>query len=969
MDKRIALKKGSKLSFPGMECEIESTAGRGSNAIVYHGRYRDSHNDDLFHHVLIKELFPYHPKGDIFRLDDGSIKIENSAESFYDIQKISFEYGNSVHLRMLEKFPERISSNINTFRLNNTLYSVMGFDGGRTLDKECPGTAESLMKAAQLVIKLLDALDIFHSSGYLHLDISPDNVLLLGKDDYQRVTLIDYNSVQRLDVLRQGTALYRSAKEGYSSPEVINNDILSISQSADLYSVAAVFYRLLTGKILSDFQRLCKKTPDVKDSPLLKGIPETAARQVNTILYRGLARLPSRRYSSCDEMKKDILELINRIEGVGITHAALWESGRVNLNRMIRSNPSLRYLQNDSEIYPLRTVNDSSESFSLDETVSFCLDSGSIVLYGGGGAGKTTALLHTAAQRSRCYSALSPVTLYISLYDYNNGGGNYIKNRILQELRFDESITSMEDARHHLVRLFSECIKTPKGQVPKLLLLIDGFNEAGGDTTPLTEEISFLSTLSGVRIILSSRSEISTPGFRNFCMAPLQESDIRKALSQKGLVYPEEPQIQKLLENPFMLSVFCKASSESGRQLLCTNADEILEEYLTGLCDKAIKNRDDDSSERWCTEAAVRLVLPMLCAEIDAKKRLLCEKDILDVIKKCYRLISKDRLKGLFPQWIGHSKAIFAGCRTPEEWYGVVVHCKLWRELGLLVKEDSGYRVMHQSLQEYLVDASKTINKKIRTQSAVMYSGIACAAIAVIVLWSLFIRPQPCDKQMTRAFLDSATVSLSYSSQEIGLIKDMLTSQSYKSDDIYIQSEKLSDCIMQHSMIIEKGISGSLSNAETAIERLNESGDVLPWSGKVLDSDSALKLFELGKEVCEKYGTYADILIYISENDDIPEAVREEYINALTEKAELDAQYSDALFSYAFSSHFDGMMKKEPDIYEQYVTVIDGYADLTRDEPSEPTPAEIGRLRNESKEKALEIESMQIYMQFLRSKQ
>ena len=54
MDKRRGLPAGTLLSFPGMTCEIVAESGRGSNAIVYLGRYSDALNAGQWHNVLIK---------------------------------------------------------------------------------------------------------------------------------------------------------------------------------------------------------------------------------------------------------------------------------------------------------------------------------------------------------------------------------------------------------------------------------------------------------------------------------------------------------------------------------------------------------------------------------------------------------------------------------------------------------------------------------------------------------------------------------------------------------------------------------------------------------------------------------------------------------------------------------------------------------------------------------------------------
>lgn len=62
MDHRIPLKRDTVLAFEGLSCHIEEVVGQGSNAIVYKGWYPDSFHQNLYHHVLVKELFPFHPQ-------------------------------------------------------------------------------------------------------------------------------------------------------------------------------------------------------------------------------------------------------------------------------------------------------------------------------------------------------------------------------------------------------------------------------------------------------------------------------------------------------------------------------------------------------------------------------------------------------------------------------------------------------------------------------------------------------------------------------------------------------------------------------------------------------------------------------------------------------------------------------------------------------------------------------------------
>lgn len=198
MDSRIVLEQGTALRFPGMACRIDSFVGKGSNAIVYMGSYPDEQFQELRHKVLIKELFPFEPRGQIYRAPAGDVCWTADAAATMALHRLSFNRGNEVHLKLLEASPEEIGANINTFSLHQTLYSVLGFSGGRSLDKELEGMREkegSLPVHVHRMLDILDVLEVFHQSGFLHLDISSDNILLIGDGRRERVTLIDYNSV------------------------------------------------------------------------------------------------------------------------------------------------------------------------------------------------------------------------------------------------------------------------------------------------------------------------------------------------------------------------------------------------------------------------------------------------------------------------------------------------------------------------------------------------------------------------------------------------------------------------------------------------------------------------------------------------------------------------------------------------------------------------------------------------------
>ena len=536
MDNRICLKAGTCLSFPGMECRVESFVGKGSNAMVYIGTYPDEQWKDLRHRVLIKELFPFHPQGMIFRDSEGNVCCTEEARPLMELHRLSFQRANEIHLQILSEYPADIDANINTFSQNQTLYSVLGFSGGRSLDKEMEQeTGTPLAVYVRRMMGALDVLEAFHNSGLLHLDISPDNILLIGEGKRERISLIDYNSVHTLEEIRQGGSFYYSAKEGFAAPEIRSGRSSAIGYGTDLYALTAVFYRMLTGRNLTVLETVRGQVPDISDAPCLADAPGTVRSMVRKILKPGLAATVSRRYRAAGQMRQDLEELMDRIEGKGITHPALWETGRANILRAINSNSALRYIKEEEKLYPVVGETKSGERISSEELLSRMLSPGgsSFFLLGDGGAGKTTALLRAAYLQPAKYSGAEPAVTYLSLYGWTEGKSDYIKNRILESLKFKPETDSMELARHELVRLLSVPMYTRFGERPQLLILLDGLNEISGNTKELLQEIMELSAMPGTRILLAGRSDIEAVPFQRIRLKPLEKEEVGKILGRK----------------------------------------------------------------------------------------------------------------------------------------------------------------------------------------------------------------------------------------------------------------------------------------------------------------------------------------------------------------------------------------------------------------------------------------------------
>lgn len=855
MDHRIPLKLHTVLAFGAMDFQIEAVVGQGSNAIVYDAWYPDNLNPALRHHVLIKELFPFHPQQKIQRGADGAIHVASEAAELWQTHRESFEAGNAIHLRLLADHPELMvmGANLNSFHANGTLYSVLGYSGGRSLQSELNRNASDLRTTACRMLLLLDALEAFHKSGYLHLDISPDNIMLVGQKDQERIFLVDYNSARKVDA---SGSPYFSFKAGYSAPEVCNGDGAGLGFPSDLYSVAAVFYRSLMGRSLTISDALQFRAPDAQDSPLIAGMPQSVASMVSAIVRKGLHTLPRRRYQSIGQMRQAFLELLDRIDCVGVTHWALWETGKRSVEELIRINPSLRYLKGDSSLYPIRLGQDKSVSLEqyLNQLLSPAGRSG--VILAQGGMGKTTLLLHTASLLGKRYSSSASAVVYLPLDGWTGGDPNYIRTQILLRLRFKRTENTFDFAMHTLNQLLSQPVHTKSGDVPTILLLLDGFNEIQEEAGPLIQEIRELSAMAGVRILAASRSNTPELNLEPVKLKSLDIEDVAQALGQHGLLIPKSSEMLQLLRTPLILSIYIQAN-EGGAQLDIGSKEDLMQAYLDSLLEKELRQLPEESPGRWQTEAAIRLVLPALADR--AMSAPLTEHQILNVVTRCWKVLRSGISKKLFPRWIGHSRDILADAKTSEQWYGIVIHGLLWQRLGLLMKDAEGsYRVFHQDVGEYLAVQYRPIRSASLRYRGARWAALSALVIGVLVGISSLALPQTLsqpvsyDKKETQTVIDHISICYSIFGSRLMEMEE-LTGYLTDGDWTAFQSwyPRYLERAQTPTMMGENG-----KQYLKEISELEVSGDIVAWSEMPFDAASATEFVEIAQEQVAKYLEY-----------------------------------------------------------------------------------------------------------------
>lgn len=136
------------------------------------------------------------------------------------------------------------------FEQNNTVYYVMAYLGNVSLYQYVSeqGGALSEIQAREIVSALSGALSYLHNRHILHLDIKPDNVMMMGDGASAKPVLIDFGQAVYFE---NGKPKRNKGIGGYSrgfSPLELKESVSEFQPSLDIYSLAATLLYMLTGK-------------------------------------------------------------------------------------------------------------------------------------------------------------------------------------------------------------------------------------------------------------------------------------------------------------------------------------------------------------------------------------------------------------------------------------------------------------------------------------------------------------------------------------------------------------------------------------------------------------------------------------------------------------------------------------------------------------------------------------------------
>ncbi|MEM0896062.1 MAG: protein kinase [Verrucomicrobiota bacterium] len=165
------------------------------------------------------------------------------------------------------------------------LYFVMEFVDGRTLFELVHDDLIDRKAAVATITQVCGALNYAHEHGVVHRDIKSANILVDG-DGHAKVG--DFGLAKLYageDSKGLGDSSYGTPD--YAAPEVIDPEA-SIDHRADIYSLGALFFELLTGH-----------TPEAGT------VPKTESA-FDTVIHKAMAKKPADRYQSAKEFRNAV---------------------------------------------------------------------------------------------------------------------------------------------------------------------------------------------------------------------------------------------------------------------------------------------------------------------------------------------------------------------------------------------------------------------------------------------------------------------------------------------------------------------------------------------------------------------------------------------------------------------------------------------------------------------------------------
>jgi serine/threonine protein kinase len=258
--------------------EILEEIGRGGMGVIYRARQRHSRRI-----VAVKRVLSYH---------------SDSRETLERFRREAEAAASLDHPNILPIYEVSESEGLP--------YFSMKFATGGSLQDVAHSARNDPKQWAAAVAKVARAIGYAHDQGILHRDLKPGNILLDGRAE---PLISDFGLAKWLDATSDLTrTLTTFGTPGYIAPEQAEGRAADLTPAADVYSIGAILFDLLTGRppfkgehALSVIHQAAERP-----APKLRSIVPSLDRDLETICARCLEREPKARYQSAADLADDL---------------------------------------------------------------------------------------------------------------------------------------------------------------------------------------------------------------------------------------------------------------------------------------------------------------------------------------------------------------------------------------------------------------------------------------------------------------------------------------------------------------------------------------------------------------------------------------------------------------------------------------------------------------------------------------
>jgi len=198
---------------------------------------------------------------------------------------------------------------------------------GGSLEKRLSGKPLHPRQAAELVETLAWAVDHAHGHGIIHRDLKPANILISGegrgargaREQAKEVGLAGFiPKISDFGLAKQENADLTSVGNvlgtpSYMAPEQAAGAVNAVGPAADIYSLGAILYEMLTGRppfvsasVLETLEQVRTREP-IAPGKLTIGMP----RDLETICLKCLEKEAGKRYATARALAEDLRSFLD----------------------------------------------------------------------------------------------------------------------------------------------------------------------------------------------------------------------------------------------------------------------------------------------------------------------------------------------------------------------------------------------------------------------------------------------------------------------------------------------------------------------------------------------------------------------------------------------------------------------------------------------------------------------------------